>query len=89
MKKMPRREFIQQTALGGTAATILAANVIKLQAKPLGLPIGCQVWPHRASLNDLPAFLTRMSGIGVTRLELCSPIGYGSQFALAQQRQVK
>ena len=90
MKKMPRREFIQQAALGGSAATILAADVMELQAKPLGLPIGCQVWPHRATLNDFPAFLTRMAGIGVTRLELCSPIGYGSEFAsLSNAKDVK
>jgi sugar phosphate isomerase/epimerase len=63
---------------------------MELQANPLGLPIGCQVWPHRATLTDLPAFLSRMAGIGVTRLELCSPIGYGAQFAsLSNGKEVK
>jgi sugar phosphate isomerase/epimerase len=81
MNKIPRREFIQKTALGGSVATILAGTSMDLQATPLGLPIGCQVWPHRSELKDLPGFLKRMAGIGVTRLELCSPIGYGAEFA--------
>ncbi len=37
-------------------------------------------------LKDLPAFAKQMAEIGVTRLELCSPIGYGSDFALAEER---
>jgi sugar phosphate isomerase/epimerase len=32
-------------------------------------------------LKDFPAFARMMADIGVTRLELCSPIGYGSDFA--------
>jgi sugar phosphate isomerase/epimerase len=32
-------------------------------------------------LKDLPGFVKSMAGIGVTRLELCSPIGYGPEFA--------
>ncbi len=44
-------------------------------------PIGCQVWPLRSMLADLPAFVKKLADIGVTRLELCSPIGYGPEFA--------
>src|SRR3954454_18029506 len=50
-------------------------------ANPLGLPIGCQVYPLRTMLKDFPAFVRTLAGIGVTRLELCSPIGYGKDFA--------
>ena len=32
-------------------------------------------------LKDFPAFVNQMAEIGVTRLELCSPIGYGADFA--------
>jgi len=59
-------------------------------ATPLGLPIGCQVWPLRSTLKDFPAFAKQMAGIGVTRLELCSPIGYGAEFAsLANGKEVR
>ncbi|MHC5541790.1 sugar phosphate isomerase/epimerase family protein, partial [Singulisphaera rosea] len=62
----------------------------RLRANPLGLPIGCQVYPIRTMLADLPAFAKTLSGIGVTRLELCSPIGYGKDFAsLADGKEVK
>jgi sugar phosphate isomerase/epimerase len=32
-------------------------------------------------LKDFPAYVKMMAEIGVTRLELCSPIGYGPEFA--------
>jgi sugar phosphate isomerase/epimerase len=55
----------------------------------LGLPIGSQVWPLRSMLKDFPAFANKIAGIGVTRLELCSPIGYGAEFsALANAKEV-
>jgi sugar phosphate isomerase/epimerase len=57
---------------------------------PLILPIGCQVWPLRSMLNDFPAFARMVAEIGVTRLELCSPIGFGQEFAaLADAKLVK
>jgi sugar phosphate isomerase/epimerase len=33
-------------------------------------------------LKDFPAFVRQMADIGVTRLELCSPIGYGREFTV-------
>lgn len=66
------------------------ANSGTASASPLGLPIGCQVWPLRSMLKDFPAFAKTMAGIGVTRLELCSPIGYGKEFAsLADGAEIK
>jgi sugar phosphate isomerase/epimerase len=59
----------------------MVANSEELSANPLGLPIGCQVWPLRSILMDFPAFTKMLAEIGVTRLELCSPIGYGAEFA--------
>ena len=41
-------------------------------------------------LNDFPAFARMVAEIGVTRLELCSPIGFGHEFAaLADAKTVK
>ena len=72
-----------------TMAGIVAVNAEKLAATPLGLPIGSQIWPTRTMLNDFPAYVKMMADIGVTRLELCSPVGYGAEFAvLANGREV-
>ena len=80
---------MKRTAIASGAAGLLLANADKLAANPLGLPIGCQVWPHRATLKDLPALAKKMADIGVTRLELCSPLGYGPEFSsLADPKEV-
>ena len=61
-----------------------------LRANPLGLPIGSQVYPTRSMLKDFPVYVKMMADIGVTRLELCSPIGYGAEFAaLANGKNVR
>ena len=76
--------------MGCGVAGALAGSVKNLLANPLGLPIGCQVWPMRSTLKDFPAFTQRVAGIGVTRLELCSPVGYGAEFSsLADGKEVK
>lgn len=79
MHTMSRRGFLKGAAVG--AAGLMSAPAAGLRANPLGLPIGCQVWPLRSMLGDFPSFVRMMAGIGVTRLELCSPIGYGRDFA--------
>jgi sugar phosphate isomerase/epimerase len=80
---------MKRAAIGSGAAGLLVASAWKLAANPLGLPIGSQVWPLRSMLKDFPAFAAMIAGIGVTRLELCSPIGYGSEFsALADGKEV-
>jgi sugar phosphate isomerase/epimerase len=69
---------------------VLMVGAAQLVANPLGLPIGSQVWPLRSMLKDFPAFAKMIAGIGVTRLELCSPIGYGKEFAsLSNAKEVK
>ncbi len=86
---MTRRQFIGRTAIGTSAAGFLLTNAIKLQANPLGLPIGSQVWPMRSMLKDFPALAKKIAGLGVARLELCSPIGYGPEFSsLADAKEV-
>jgi sugar phosphate isomerase/epimerase len=40
-------------------------------------------------IKDFPAYVKLMAGIGVTRLELCSPVGYGAEFSsLANGKEV-
>jgi sugar phosphate isomerase/epimerase len=57
---------------------------------PATYPIGCQVWPLRSMLGDFPAFARMLADIGVTRLEMCSPIGFGPEFAsLSDARAVR
>jgi sugar phosphate isomerase/epimerase len=80
---------MERAAIGSGAAGLLVASAARLAANPLGLPIGSQVWPMRSMLKDFPAFAKMMAGIGVTRLELCSPIGYGAEFSsLADGKEV-
>lgn len=63
----------RRTVLGMSAAALVA------QADPLGLPIGCQVFPVRDALaKDFDGTLRRLSGIGYRRIEMCSPAGYVS-----------
>ncbi len=81
MASLTRRAFLERAAAASGAAGIMAASAARLRANPLGLPIGSQVYPVRSMLKDLPVFVTMMADIGVTRLELCSPIGYGADFA--------
>lgn len=81
MHVMSRREFVEKVAICSGATGVLAAGAEKLLANPLGLPIGSQVWPLRSMLKDFPVFAKKIAGIGVTRLELCSPIGYGAEFS--------
>lgn len=90
MTTISRRTFIGKAAIGSAAAGVLLANMERLAANPLGLPIGSQVWPLRSMLKDFPAFAKKIAEIGVTQLELCSPIGYGPEFApLANPKEVK
>ena len=85
-----RRHFLQNALACSGVAGFLAAHSPELRASPLGLPIGSQVYPLRSMLKDFPAFAKMLADIGVTRLELCSPIGYGADFAsLASGSEVK
>jgi sugar phosphate isomerase/epimerase len=81
MAPISRREFLAKAAVRSGALALLAANGVEAKGNPLGLPIGSQTWPTRSMLKDFPAYVKMMADIGVTRLELCSPIGYGEEFA--------
>ena len=81
---------MEKATIYSGAAGFLAASATNIGANPLDLPVGSQVWPLRPMLKDFPAFVKTIAGTGVTRLELCSPIGYGAEFsALANGKEVK
>jgi sugar phosphate isomerase/epimerase len=86
---MSRREFMARAVIGCGVAGSLTCSPTNLVANPLGLLIGSQVWPLRSTLKDFHAFAQMIAGIGVTRLELCSP-GYGAEFSsLASGKEVR
>ncbi len=71
---MIRREFF-----GLAAAGCLTTS---LKADPLGLPVGCQVYPVRESLGkDFEGTLRQIASAGFKSIEMCSPPGYGAAFA--------
>jgi sugar phosphate isomerase/epimerase len=77
MLTISRRGFLQRAATQATAASFLAADILKLRANPLGLPIGCQTWPVRAMIEkDFPGTIKTLADAGFQRIELCSPAGY-------------
>jgi sugar phosphate isomerase/epimerase len=73
MHTMNRRMFLIQ----GAAASALLTNSRYLSANPLGLPIGCQTYPVRKSINtDFVGTMKGLRAAGFTQIELCSPYGY-------------
>jgi sugar phosphate isomerase/epimerase len=90
MSDRSRREFLKRGA-AGSAAAFMSVQAVELKANPLGLPIGCQIYPLRSMLKDFPAFVKMMAGIGVTRLELCSPdrLDSGEFRVLANGKEVR
>jgi sugar phosphate isomerase/epimerase len=55
----------------------LAASAVELEANPLGLPIGCQTYPLRASIaKDFEGTLNQIAGGGFKMIELCSPTSF-------------
>jgi sugar phosphate isomerase/epimerase len=67
---MNRREFV--------AAGLATATATALQAVPLGMPVGCQLYPVRDRIpSDFNGLLKELAGIGFRTIETCSPPGYG------------
>jgi sugar phosphate isomerase/epimerase len=65
----------------------MAASGIRLQANPLGLPIGSQTYPHRQLIADgrFADLLSELHDIGVRQIELCGHLGgafYGEYASL-------
>jgi sugar phosphate isomerase/epimerase len=48
-----------------------------VHANPLGLPIGCQLYPVRALVEeDFAGTIQALADAGFQEIELCSPVGY-------------
>lgn len=83
MKKLSRREFLGNSALGIGSAVLASQIPLLLDAvtPPLTvkMPVGFQVWTIREALvKDFPGTLKKMAGVGFQSVEMCSPPGYES-----------
>ena len=80
MAGISRREFLEKTAVGTTMAGLVAANVTKLGANPLGMPIGSQTYPHRQMIADgkFVDLLKQLKSIGIDQIELCGSLPGGT-----------
>jgi sugar phosphate isomerase/epimerase len=77
MQAISRRQFVGRTAAGITTAAYFSAGARKLEAAPLGLPIGCQVFPVREQLvQDFDGTLREIAAVGYRVIEFCSPPGF-------------
>ncbi|MCX6630327.1 MAG: TIM barrel protein [Candidatus Solibacter sp.] len=73
-----RRQFF------GAAPVALAGAAQALHADPLGMPIGCQVYPVRDALaKDFEGTLRELHTIGYRTIEMCSPPSYAEFRPLA------
>lgn len=90
MTEISRREFCKRTTLNAAVAGSLLATAANVEANPLGLPIGSQTWPQRAMVRkDFPGLLKVFAGLGIERIELCSPFGYPEFVGLSKGAEVK
>lgn len=83
MPSLTRREFI--------AGALAAGMVVRMNANPLGLPIGSQTYPHRQMIRDgdFAGLLKTLKEIGVGEIELCSAFGYAEFAPLSDAKLVK
>ena len=84
MPTFSRRQFLKTSAAGAVI------GLHRLDAAPLGLPIGSQTYPHRQRIKngDLAGLCKDMADLGVGILELCSP-GYSEFAGLADGKQTR
>ena len=77
MSGISRRELLKTVAGDAAVLGLFASGAAKLQANPLGLPIGCQTYPVRKIIaQDFPGTIKQLTGAGFENIELCSPWGY-------------
>ena len=73
MRNISRRQF----SIAGLAAAGSARLAPRLEATPLGLPIGCQTWPVRQTIGkDFEGTLRSLAAMGYQNIEMCSPPDY-------------
>lgn len=81
---MTRRSFMHH---GAAAAALAVGASPSLFANPLGLPIGCQTYPVRTTINsDFAGTMKGLAEAGFKTIELCSPFGYGEFSGLRQYK---
>ena len=79
MAAISRRQFLGKSAMAVTAAVCLGGRSPRVQADPLGMPIGCQLYPvGKLVAQDFEGTLKQLATIGYRTIELCSPPSYGS-----------
>jgi sugar phosphate isomerase/epimerase len=77
MEPISRRKFFSESARGVAVAGYLAAAAAKLNANPLGMPIGFQSWSVQQQIQkDFDGTMKQMAGFGFQSMELCSPPSY-------------
>jgi sugar phosphate isomerase/epimerase len=77
MNTISRRRFLGQGALAFAAGACLGPAAKQLRAEPLGLPIGCQLYPVGKQIaQDFEGTLRQLAAIGYRTIELCSPPSY-------------
>jgi sugar phosphate isomerase/epimerase len=75
---LSRRQVLAAGALSFGAAAR------RLHADPLGMPVGCQVYPVREAIaRDFEGTLRQIAGIGYRTIEMCSPSSYADFRPLA------
>jgi sugar phosphate isomerase/epimerase len=85
-----RREFLNRTAGSIAAAGSIASFASEVYGKPLGMPIGSQVYPHSSRIKegDFVGLLKDMKDIGIEQIELDSP-DYPNCVSLADGKQTR
>jgi sugar phosphate isomerase/epimerase len=82
---MTRRSFLHHGTAAAAAVALTASPF--LLADPLGLPIGCQTYPVRKTINtDFAGTMKSLSAGGFKTIELCSPFGYTEFSSLAKYK---
>ena len=77
MNTISRRQFLGKSAVTIAAAAYVGSGVQRVGAEPLGLPIGCQLYPVGKQIaQDFEGTLRQLAAIGYKTIELCSPPSY-------------
>jgi sugar phosphate isomerase/epimerase len=77
MQTISRRQFLGGSAMDVAAAGYLSGGALQLRADPLGIPIGCQVFPVRLQLvQDFDGTVRDIYAAGYRVIEFCSPPGF-------------
>lgn len=86
MNAISRRQFLGTGAMAVTTACLGIATT-RVGAEPLGMPIGCQLYPVRKmAAEDFEGTLRQLAAIGYRTIELCSPASYGDFAPLAKRK---